>query len=383
MTITLTTTPTYALPNPAVQVTASVALPTTCDFIRLWCVAAPEGSTLYKQLQKTESSRVQITPPNAPVEGGILPEVPFSVTLDVGGRYIFVGQEYEYGATTYGGGYSNAPAAYTPETKLGAEQTLYVYIGQRMTQRIGATTYGTAALLVYVWNDTIRETTSTLQGVVSPAIISPSSPRASSAAQSAGVLTQLLLFRNAAVSTLAPNLQPLVAELVTKIPQHMTNDTNNWHADPFGLPAYPDLVDSVEIENLSTRCETPLALAVAVRTIASWLKLHQANGYSGQENYHNDPDVTNAFVTEGAGDESDPAVSLATLADIVRVYEAHRVDATSHTIPDVVHSITTVLGPLLTLHKEFLSAMATLTPTASGGEQTGTVQLSALGFKLG
>ena len=359
--------------------TASVN--TAANFVRLWCVAAPEGSTLQKLLDKEQAGRIEITPPNAPTQGGILPSVPFAAVLDVGGRYTFVGQEYTYGATTYGGGYSNSPDAYTTETKIGAEQTLYVYLGQRMTHRLGANAYGTGSLLVYVWNDTIRETSVAVHGVLSPAVIDPSTPRAASAAKAANVQAALTSFVNATVTTLAPNLATLVAELVLKVPRHFNNNGGVFHAG--GSGPIPDIDNDTEIEDLSNRCGTPVGLARAAQVLYSRMSLHQSNGVNGSSRYHLDADYTNAFVTDGIGSESDPALSLSALADVVRVYAAHRVDATSHALADNTNAITTTLGPLLTLHKEFLVAMATLTPAAAGGTQTAAVQLSALGFRLG
>jgi hypothetical protein len=354
---------------------------TAANFLRLWCTDAPVGSVYRKQIDKAQAARVEITPPDAPAAGGISPGVSFNAQLEVGGRYTFVGQEYTLGATTYGGGYSNAPDAYKSETKIGGEQTLHIYVGQRMTHRLGASAYGTASLLVYAWNDTIRATSQEVHGVNSPAVINASTPRAVSAAASSGVQTQLALFKDAAVSTLAPNLATLIAEMVADLPKHFANTGGNFHANIMGVPT-PDSDNTTEIADLSDRCGTPVGLVRAASVLYSRLQQHQHNGNNGSSRYHLDADFTNAMICDGAGGEADTSVAFAAIADIYRVYEAHRADATSHALADAVNTLGTALGPLLSLHKEFLGAMATLSPTTAGGTQSAVTTLTAYGFRL-
>jgi len=372
VTTTLSTLPTYALPSDAVQVTATVD--NAANFLRVWCIDAPIGSVYRNQLDKG-AERIEITPPNAPAAGGISPNVPFAAQLDKGGKYTFVAQEYTLGATTYGGGYSNAPDAYKSETKIGAEQTLAIYVGQRMTHRLGASSYGTASLLVYVWNDTIRPTTLEVQGVASPAIVNASTPRAVSASSASGVQTQLALFANAAVSTLAPNLQTLVAEMTVDIPRHFANTGGGFHA-------VADTENGTEIDDLTTRYTTPNAVVRAAGVISSRLRQHMANGVDGSVRYHADPDFSHALITDGQGNEGDLSLALAAIADVYRAYETHRVDTTSHLVADNVNGLGTALGPLLALHVAFLAALASLTPTAAGGVQTAVATLNAYGFRL-
>lgn len=373
MTTTLTTTPTYALPADAVQITATVN--TAANFLRVWCTDAPVGSVYRNQLDKTGATRIEITPPNAPSPGGISPGVPFNAQLDKGGKYTFVAQEYTLGATSYGGGYSNAPDAYKTETKLGAEQTIAIYVGQRLTHRLGASNYGTASLLVYAWNATLRPTTLEVHGVESPAIINTSSPRAASAASASGVLTQLALFENAAVSTLAPNLQTLIAEMSVDLPRHFTNTGGVFHG-------VADTENGTEIDDLTTRYSTPNAVVRAAGVLFGRLRQHMQNGVDGSLRYHADPDFSHALITDGPGNEADLSLALAVVADVYRAYETHRVDTTSHLAADNVNGLGTTLGPLLSLHLAFLAALASLTPTSAGGTQSAVTTLNAYGFRL-
>lgn len=384
MAITLTTTPVYALPGDAVPLTATVD--TAANFVRLWCTDAPEGSVLKNRLVKENATQIEILPPKTTPSGGIAVSVPFNAQFDVGGRYTFSAQEYTQGATSTGGGYANDPQGYSSLTPIGALQTLYVYIGQRMTQYIGSAAYGSGSLLVYVWNDTIRETTVTTHGLVSPAIIDTSTPRAAAAASASGVLTQLALFKNAAVSTLSPNLAALITEMKADIPKHFNNTGPagpvNYHQNP-PTGNTPDTDNDTAIEALSSRVGTPEALVRAAQVLSGRLSLHMSNGASGESYYHaKEPDYENALTANGVGSAADLSSAFAAIADVYRAYEAHRIDATSHVVPDTNNAITTVLGPLLSLHKEFLSAMRTLSPAAAGGQQTAAVVLNSYGFRL-
>lgn len=372
MTITLTTTPTYALPSDAVPLTATVN--TAANFVRLWCVDAPVGSALKKRIDKSSASRVEISPPNAPAAGGFSPGVVFDSQLEVGGRYTFVGQEYALGATTYGGGYSNAPDAFKTETLVGVEQTLVVDVGQRMSHRLGCSAYGTAQLLVYVWGGYIRETTMEIHRVVSPAIVNASTPRALSAASASGVLTQLALFTNIDVTTVATNLAVLVNELTNDLPLHFGNDMAGYH------PAV-DNDNDTEIDDLPLQLSTPNAVAKAAAVLYSRFRNHMSNGPTGADRYHRNGAVY-TLICDPTPSEADMAYTFAILADVVRCYETHRVDVSQHLVADVNHPIATALGPLLSLHRAFFSALASFSPTVAGGVQPGVAKLGSYGFKL-
>lgn len=378
MAIVLTTTPTYALPGDAVPLTVSITGGTGANFIRLWCTDAPEGSTYKTQLQKTGATRIEIAPPNAPVAGGILPDVPFNAQLDKGGRYTFVGQEYTFGASTYGGGYSNAPDAFKSETQIGAEQTLYIYIGQRMTHRLGSSIYGTASLVVHVWNDTIRPTSIEVHGVLSPTIVGASSPRAVAAKSAVAVTALVSALENVAVNTLAPSaaLTTLLNEIKTDLNNHYNNVGGGYHASA-------DTINDTEIVDLPDFYPTPSALVRAASVLYVRLLNHMINGPFGAENFHRaGADFSNAPICDPSPNESDMSYTFAIIADVVRCYETHRVDAAAHLPVDNNNPITSSLGPLLSLHRAFLTAMSTFVPPTAGGAQVGVVQLVPLGFKL-
>lgn len=387
MAVSLVTTPTYALPSEAVTLTATISGGTGANFVRVWCVDAPLGSIYRKQLDKSGALRVEITPPQAPTAGGILPDVPFSAQLDKGGKYTFVAQEYTLVASSYGGGYSNSPDAYTSETKIGAEQTVYVYLGERLTQRLGASSYGTAQLLVYVWNGAIRSTSVAVHGVFSPDIINASTPRALSARANASVKTQLAAFNGLAASALAPNLQALLVELRADVYKHMENTGAVFHRDVTGGPK-PDTDNSPFVLQLPGRCTTPAEMLQFVSVLHARLRAHMSNGVDGTIHYHtspaasHEPDYLHAVITDSATNVADLSLAYAALADLVWAYENHRVDATSHVNADTFNPITTALGPLLLLHQYFLVAMRGLAPTANDGVQTATVTMTTNGFRL-
>lgn len=372
MAISLTTTPLYALPSDAVPLTATVN--TSANFLRLWCVDAPIGCALRKRIDKSAATRVEISQPNAPTAGGFSPGVVFDAQLEVGGRYTFVGQEYTLGATTYGGGYSNAPDAFKTETPLGAEQTLTVDVGQRMTHRLGCSAYGTAQLLVHVWGGYIRETTIETHHVVSPAILGASTPRAVSAASASGVLTQLALFTNVDVTTIATNLSTLVNELTNDLPLHFANNPGGYH------PAV-DNDNDTEISDAPSQFSTPNAVVKAAAVLYSRFRNHMSNGPTGANRYHRNGSFF-SLICDPTSSEADMAYTFAIIADVVRCYETHRVDISQHLVADNNHPITTALGPLLSLHREFFAALASFSPTVAGGVQPGVAKLGPYGFKL-
>ena len=74
--------------------------------------------------------------------------------------------------------------------------------------------------------------------------------------------------------------------------------------------------------------------------------------------------------------------SFAIIADVLRCYDTHRVDTVPHLIADTNNPVTSSLGPLLSLHRAFFTAMASFTPTTAGGAQQAVIQLVPLGFQL-
>lgn len=378
MAISLATTPSFALPSEAVPLTATITGGTGANYVRLWCVDAPVGSVYRNQLDKSAAARVEITPPNAPAAGGVLPSVPFEAQLEVGGRYTFVGQEYTYGASTYGGGYASAPDAYQSQTKIGAEQTLYVYVGQRMSHRLGASAYGTGSLLVYVWDETIRPTSFDVHGVASPSIINLSSPRAVAAANASAVQTLVDGLIDANVNTLAPvlTLSALVEQMKTELPDHFNNVSGAYHSSA-------DTDNDTEIEDAPYAATTPGALVKHATVFYARLRNHMSNGPFGADGYHrNQSDFTNALICDPSPSESNMAYTFAIIADVIRCYEAHRINAVHHLPVDTNNVISAPLGPLLSLHRAFLTALASFVPPTAGGAQLGVVQLGPLGFQL-
>lgn len=345
------------------------------NFVRLWCTDAPAGSTLRKQLDKEGASRVELPAIELAANGAAaaVQRMPF----DRGGKYVLQGQEYTRG-TTYGGGYAGAPDAKNTETKVGSEQSLGVYVGQRFVHRLGSSSHGTAQLLVYAWNETIRPTSMAVHGVLSPAIINPSNIRAANAANASAVLTKLALFENATVASLTTNLDTLINELVTDIPKHFNNlPAGAYHTSP-------DTDNDTEIEKLTKRLKSPGALMRIAQVMANRLRLHMQNGSDGSKGYHAEPDFEDALIADFGGSEADQAAGFAALADVVRCYIAHIAQgATYHAGgADSNNTIGTTIDPLIGLHKEFLAALAGIAPTANGPVMTAAARLDAMGFRL-
>lgn len=365
MAVTLATVVTYPLPG---LIPARATLSGGGNYWRAWCTAAPIGSKLRNAIDQDVAARVLAA------EGGTVETV--QLELDVGGAYTFACQEYTKGASTYGGGYSESPDGFTTETKVGAENTQTLYVGQRLVTRMGAPGYGYADVAVHVWNATIRPTTLALHGEVTPAVVATSSPQAAVAAQNATFLTTLATMGNVAASTAIGALDTLCAELRTDIPLHFNNSPATRYHDNAGAPA-PDTDNDTAIERLPITPGTPAGYVAFLNTVRDRLQRHMTNSpglYHGLVATGPDPDYTNALLSPiPAG--ADMSQVLAAAADTVSRYNAHLADVTHHLNADVTNGITTALGALAQTHRDFIAALRPLSPTPPATLNSGAVAL--------
>lgn len=163
MAVTVATAPLLVVPTRRVRFTAT--LTAGGNWWRLWCTNAPFGSALRRRLDETDAGRIEL------FAGDV--QTVYETQLEHGGVYTLVAQEYTKGATTFGGGYQNDPDSAPTETKIGGENTLTQYVGQRLTTRVGTPALGTALLTLWVWNATIQATTLGQHGEETPALTLP------------------------------------------------------------------------------------------------------------------------------------------------------------------------------------------------------------------
>ncbi len=351
---TLTPEPLYPAPNRPLSVRFALAEP-AATYVRVWCTDAPAGSKLKADLTKCQQSRLQVYEG----DGGAAWT---NGTFDKGGTYRFKAQEYTRFASDYGGSYEGDPDAAPSMTKVGSEADLTLSVGQRMTCPIGFN-QDKATLVVWVWDDKIRATTVGVQGELTPAILSPQTPRATSAATTAAVISALAdmdgITASSAVGTLSAWLDEIVSEFNDHLTQgsvHATSDTDNAISEAFvGTP-------------------TPQTLPRIVSEVLSKMRRHFTNDDGSGVNsdtYHSAADWENLPLFTSGGSLSE---SYAAIADIYRAYEAHRVSSV-HNNPDTANDLATPEPKILVVHREFLRSLAALSPTVPATQSVAAVTL--------
>lgn len=366
----ITTVPTYAVPKNRTNVVITPANG-NANFVRLWATTAPEGTAIRKRIDANKLRRdlVYQGPPGS--------LHPWRFNFEKGGAYTLKLQEYERG-NAWGGGYEGDPRGAPSETQLGIEQDHSLYVAQRMTQQLGVSP-DTADLVLYVVNETTRETLAAVHGENTPTIENPSSDKARLAAFEADVLTQLGNLKNQAILT--SQLYPLFTTVngwIDSFAAHSASAVFHQNADvQTGLTAFK--VSSAGVSS-------PAAAAPAVNELRSRFALHiqnatKASPTPGSVTTHDQSslnmDPTNQLLPITA-DPGDPTTVLLAMADFLRCYELHRL-ASMHESADSTNTIATS-SPLLTMHRKFLEALTELSVTAPPGQSLGATELAAIGF---
>jgi hypothetical protein len=339
------------------------------NFWRAWCTSAPLGSRFQLELAGVNATRFQAAE-------GVTSDLP-ELELDKGGAYTFVVQEYTKGASTYGGGYDGAPDGFQVETKIGAETTSTIYVGQRLVTRVGSPEYGYADAVVWVFNTRIQPTSLAVHGEVTPAFLNPTTARARIACQNSAALTTLATLGGIPAATTIGALDTLCAEMRTKIPLHFNNSPLTVYHGVLGIGSpMPDTDHDTAIEQLPSAPTTPAGFVAFFNTVRSNLAAHMANN---PRNYHStagglEPDYVHAMLAPLPASANMSQV-LSAAGDIVSMYNAHIASATHHLNVDVTNNLTTALGQLVNTHKDFVAAMRPLSPTAPAALNPGAVSL--------
>jgi hypothetical protein len=364
MAATLTLAQDYPIPGivPVTFVAPPPAAAPVGDYVRVWVTSAPVGSTYRGYLDaNTYIDRAMV------FDGGV--KATWDAVMDVGGKYTFTLQEYDFIATDFGGGYYRDPDSWPVETKQGAEFSESLYIGERLVHRLGAAEYGYADLILWVWNATIRKTTVQVHGETTPAIINPTTARAEAAAYSSTVETTMETFVDQTAAALLTNIATMITEMVLDIPNHMNNNGGAYHVAP-------DNDNQTEIKNLPNDPSTPAGYATAARVLVQRLLDHMSDR---DNTWHTYPDYTNHLITPIPSSALDMPAIWAAIADVYRAYEAHRSFA-GHGANDVTNNLATALDTLLTLHRDFLAALRPLTPVTPATANPATTTLAQWGF---
>jgi hypothetical protein len=362
---TVATTPTYAVPSREARVVFTLA-GSGANFVRVWCTVAPTGSKFANDLAADTTLNRTVA-----YEGDGGANDPWMWTPDVGGKYTFVAQEYTLGSS-YGGGYTGSVEAAPSETKVGAEATLYLYVGQRMKQAIGVAP-NTAELVLWVWDATIRPTTLATHGEKTPAIAAENpSAAARTAMEAAAVTAALAAIENVAAATALGPVGPVIADIGYNYNQHRVSVSH----------PIPDSHNALA-EDYYNVAPAPGHLTEFVNSQALALRMHMLNDVgsgTATSAFHATADMLNlpAVLSAGSIDDAYPA-----LAELWRSYEAHRVSTPVHTTADTTWTLSP-LPPILAAHAAYLAQLAAISPTAPPAAQAGAVLLAQqAGFQEG
>lgn len=386
MTATVTTTPSYPVPGRQARIVINLS-ESLANYARVWCTRAPEGSELQLRIAKLAGASSSSTSGRVLVyEGPAGANAPWRHVFDKGGVYTLLVQEYTQGGG-WGGGYELDTRGAPMETERGSEGTVSLYVAQRLTVELG---FGDdrATLVLYVHNDTIVQTLVQIHGEKTPIITDWTSPKAATAAGAARNATNNLAGVTTA-NALAGNVVPgsigaVVDAAIESFASHAENTTGTYHNTA-------DQQDDLQTNYKGAT--SPGGLARAVNKLRRRLDLHMLNA---KENAPSNPEYAipgSVAIHDGGGagpyfdlknallpivaDENDPASIYAAFGDFWRAYEAHRT-ASMHDTADNTNSLWT-LEAIALVHKDFMTQIAALTPSAQLGQSSGAARLIGQG----
>ena len=371
---TISISPQYPIPGRVCNIIFTKSISNT-NFFRVWVTVAPTDSELYNSIKNDKDPRNRFEVYSG--SGGT--DFPLSITLDKGGKYTFVAQEYVKGSG-YGGAYEGDPNGSELEVKNGSEVNLYVFVGQRMTQVIGPPNYR-ATLNLYVWDDTIRATYRSIHGEDTPSITAnPATDKVKSAIESTTVKSYLSALAGLTVSTAIGNLSAMVPEYHTNWKNHLLSSTFHNQSDSLN-----------ELDVSLLKSYTSNTLTDFVNKAITNQRYHFLDDTSldgtitppnpigpGLGEFHTVQDRQNLSLYQSVGGFDE---AYGAFVDLLRTCELHRVDTSEHLYADDVH-VTSELSPLMKVHREYLSIVASPNPPAPPAQSSGAqLLISGAGFK--
>jgi hypothetical protein len=354
----LAASPERPIPRQTVKITFT-GLASGTNQVRVFAVAAPEGSEVRQQMDRATADRPRLH------EGPV--DVPWDFTPDRGGVYRFLVEELQVQSASRAM-FQGDPAG-APQTEILATSTVVLRVGQRLQLPLGVSP-NTAQLRVFVWGDTIRPTTVAVHGEATPAVVSPTTLTATNAASATDVLTAVAALANETADDVIGNPASVFSSLRTAYAAHIANATPHAAADTHNTIG------------AGYAASNPSALIRAINRLRQQLRGHQDNlvDRSDPESTptapHTSPDGINQYLTAGA---ADAASAIPALVDAWMVYEAHRVTLSSvHSSADTTNT-GPALSPLMTVHRRFFEALTATTPTVPPSINEGVSTLAQLG----
>lgn len=375
MAATVTTSPTYAVPNRPARVVFTPANG-NCNFVRVWATMAPEGSAIRADIDKNKRNRALV------YQGQPGATHAWRYTFEKGGAYTLVLQEYERG-NGWGGGYEGDARGAPYETVLGSEQSLALNITQRMTMPLGTVEHQ-ATLVLFVNNGLVVTTVPSVHGEASPAIVEPTSDRATAAAFDSSVTAAVVGLSGKTVqahllsSGTSFHLKTLMSELRSAWAGHLANSGGTYHdaADSDNVMPVALAPPGVDLspDHAAASCSEMLRL----------MRQHYLNDNGeglGSAAYHPVPDADNLPIMDGI---SDLAGAFAAVGDMRRSFTAHGANTTVHNPADstnVVAAISTSSYGLAYIHELYMTALASTDATPPpGGTSAATFLVQQAGM---
>lgn len=369
--VTLVTIPATPVPGKPFRVRGERQDQTKGTHFRLWCLAAPPGTKLRKELDESRASRVvfQALVPisDRPTDGANRFE--FDVTLEKGGGYVLQVDELQIGAG-FTGGYESDPRG-APSEEIKTVGTTTLYVASPLTTQLGCGS-DTATLKLFVHHDTVIQTEQSVHGETTPRIdlSASASPKARIASDSSDVINALAGLAGQTAEDLVGDLSGGLDTLLQKIGAHLTQGGRHYSNDTDNTIASSYL-------GANTASSRAAALQAVRRLLAQHMR-NDSGGGTGSAGYHSSADWENLPLdAAGATDALTDAIAQ---ADLWRAHEAHRLSAV-HKGADNVNKAS-ALPPLLELHRAFIAALAAATVTTPSTAQSGAALLiTQLGFK--
>jgi len=365
---TLTLTPLLPVPNKPVSIlfTPSEA---SADFLRVWCTVAPTGSALDKRINSITDPRNRVNV----FEGA--PSTPWTANFDKGGCYTFLIQEYRKGSG-YGGGYEGDPNNSENEEKLGSEQSVDVFVGQRVTMPVGPAA-NQATLVMWVWDSHIRATSKAFHGEDSPAIIAESpNPIVKTAVETSAVKTAVATLVDADLIA-----GTTIGDLTTRT-QNLWSAFNAHCASVAGAHVNADTYNPLKTSFKVTSTQKAFIEFVNAAIVA--FRRHMTND-TGQPSADDPPVIgpdSGEFHVSQKSDRANLPLfdsvstfgeAYSAFADLRRCYVAHEADLDVH---DNAFSVVLTDPPLLTtVHTAYLNVIAAATPTTPPAQSDGVQAL--------
>jgi hypothetical protein len=341
MAVTLTTRPQYPLPEREIVASFSATLG---DYVRVFCVAAPEGSEQRATIEADNDAPILLHEGDVGSNWRFTPGMP--------GRYQLHIVELDRNVTAHAGGWEWDSASVRPEANVGTTFDSIV-VGRPYSQVVG---WGenTGQLKLHLWDAYVRTVTKLSSGEDSPRL-----DAAVAAMKTASIDAAVAALGGVSMSALAASLATVASNWAAAFNAHCGNSGGAWHptADTVNVVPSP----------LSTAVGQPAALVALFQSALRGHVLGYAAGNTpsttgwGRGAYHG---ATTSHTIPQAPAPTSPAETFVALGELVLCYELHCASGSpAHSAADSANMVTVPTGTLLDVHYQVARALRQLAAT--------------------